>query len=1216
MRLLNVDSMEFFTFHDASVPKYAVASHRWDPSVEASLADIEERCNTESFGYKKVEGFCAFIRENITDVCWLWIDTCCIDQKSSQEVGEAINSMFKWYQTAAICLAYLADVTSEAVAGKRMDKFRESVWFTRGWTLQELLAPRLVVFLTHQWEIIGHKGSYEPGDCHTLHLSPSLDQTVAEATKIPEAVLNHYERSKALSVKDRLEWMASRKTTKSEDMAYCLLGIFDVHMPVLYGEGEEEARTRLMEAIDRRTWKSKLRDAGVPDIGEALRNKIDQGRQVSVPIATVSTYIERRNLSEQLEQKLGKAYRGSTLAHAVTVTGLGGMGKTQLVLRYIKRYEEDYDTILWLDARSDETVRSSFERCCRALLLPVDTSAGQGLVQDAPPVQAVLQWLRKRPVEQKWLVVVDNADDLSWDISRVIPAGRAGSVIVTSQDSQASRLLGGIGDNVKVDVMEEDEAIDMLQSAVADDLRKDWGDVQTLAKQVVQLLDRLPLAIDLAGARIRAEVQDGQDVKAAICQYLTDFERHQNKLFQNEDLALSSSYKKTVWTVWETSLSSVEAVEKNQPDISPIQFLRFITLLDRANIQHELFRLASRGLETTCQRLGTSLPPWLQKVLAVTVDQEWDDFYYRATLKPLLRFGLIRPINEDWSGLTMHSLVRWRAGHKGNEMEYWWWHVIFSTAACFQQEVETGKVHYRRHMILHLPENARLLESHFETDEGDMSWIWTTIGRIWDSEGRWAESERLYSAAYHMQSKLLGAEHLSTLTSIANLASTYQNQGRWGEAETLEVQVMETQRTVLGAEHPSTLTSMANLASTYLNQGRWGEAEMLDVQVMETRRTVLGAEHPSTLTSMANLASTYWNQGRWGEAETLEVQVMETSRTVLGAEHPSTLTSMANLASTYWNQGRWGEAETLEVQVMETQRTVLGAEHPSTLTSMANLASTYWNQGRWGEAETLFVQVMETQRTVLGAEHPSTLTSMANLASTYLNQGRWGEAETLFVQVMETRRTVLGAEHPSTLTSMANLASTYWNQGRWGEAETLFVQVTKTSRTVLGAEHPSTLTSIANLASTYWNQGRWGEAETLDVQVMETSRTMLGAEHPSTLTSITNLASTYRNQGRWGEAETLFVQVMETRRTVLGAEHPSMLTSMANLASTYRDQGRLGEAEKLLVQVVAGSRKVLGLEHPDTLAAIFYLEVYRKERQQRAIDEIVEAEPKAPETGH
>ncbi|KAI2475466.1 AAA superfamily ATPase [Pyrenophora tritici-repentis] len=419
--------------------------------------------------------------------------------------------------------------------------------------------------------------------------------------------------------------------------------------------------------------------------------------------------------------------------------------------------------------------------------------------------------------------------------------------------------------------------------------------------------------------------------------------------------------------------------------------------------------------------------------------------------------------------------------------------------------------------------------------------------------------------------------------------------GHYEEAEDLFVQVMESRKTKLGADHPDTLTSMANLASTYRNQGRWDNAEKLEVQVMETSKTKLGADHPDTLNSMANLASTYWNQGRWDDAEELEVQVMETSKTKLGADHPNTLTSMANLASTYRNQGRWDNAEKLEVQVMETSKTKLGADHPDTLNSMANLASTYWNQGRWDDAEELEVQVMETSKTKLGADHPNTLTSMANLASTYRDQGRWDDAEELEVQVMETRKTKLGADHPDTLTSMANLASTYRNQGRWDNAEKLEVQVMETRKTKLGADHPSTLNSMANLASTYRDQGRWDDAEELDVQVMETRKTKLGADHPSTLNSMANLASTYWNQGRWDDAEELEVQVMETSKTKLGADHPNTLTSMHNLAFTLQLQGRHVEALVLMEKCFQSRQQVLGEQHPYTQSSFDTLNGWRAE---------------------
>jgi tetratricopeptide (TPR) repeat protein len=169
------------------------------------------------------------------------------------------------------------------------------------------------------------------------------------------------------------------------------------------------------------------------------------------------------------------------------------------------------------------------------------------------------------------------------------------------------------------------------------------------------------------------------------------------------------------------------------------------------------------------------------------------------------------------------------------------------------------------------------------------------------------------------------------------IASYFAARGRHEEAMMVDEQILARRKIHLGAEHPSTLTSMANLASTYWNQGRWAEAETLDVQVMDTTKRVLGEEHPDTLSSMANLASTYRNQGRWTEAETLEVQVMDTRKRVLGAEHPDTLTSMANLAYTYRSLGRNSDALCLMQDAARKLAQRLGPGHPNAITARETL---------------------------------------------------------------------------------------------------------------------------------------------------------------------------------------------------------------------------------------------------------------------------------------
>ncbi|TFK91991.1 HET-domain-containing protein [Polyporus arcularius HHB13444] len=169
---------------------------------------------------------------------WLWIDTCCIDRSSSAELSEAVNSMFSWYSQALVCYAYLIDVPNLGSLTRRDSLFRSSKWFTRGWTLQELIAPRSLVFLSKEWKVLGTKAS----------LAPLLE----EITGVDADVLTFRRKVSEVSVARRMWWASNRNTTRIEDKAYSLMGLFGVHMATIYGEGTRAFR-RLQEEILKHT---------------------------------------------------------------------------------------------------------------------------------------------------------------------------------------------------------------------------------------------------------------------------------------------------------------------------------------------------------------------------------------------------------------------------------------------------------------------------------------------------------------------------------------------------------------------------------------------------------------------------------------------------------------------------------------------------------------------------------------------------------------------------------------------------------------------------------------------------------------------------------------------------------------------------------------------------------------------------------------------------
>jgi hypothetical protein len=243
MRLLQLKTNgEFVLTEDliSNIPPYAILSHTWgNDNEEVTFKDLAEGPRSTKTGYRKIQ-FCAeqAARDGLQ---YFWVDTCCIDKSNNTELSEAINSMFRWYRNAAKCYVYLSDVSTSEHNQNNLSPqsweaaFRKSRWFTRGWTLQELIAPPSVEFFSKECKRLGDR--------------KSLERQVHEVTGLAVRAL----QGGALfefSIAERMSWAEKRETKREEDKAYSLLGIFDICMPLIYGEGIENAFRRLHKEIE------------------------------------------------------------------------------------------------------------------------------------------------------------------------------------------------------------------------------------------------------------------------------------------------------------------------------------------------------------------------------------------------------------------------------------------------------------------------------------------------------------------------------------------------------------------------------------------------------------------------------------------------------------------------------------------------------------------------------------------------------------------------------------------------------------------------------------------------------------------------------------------------------------------------------------------------------------------------------------------------------
>lgn len=240
MRLINTITYALEEFNGGDVPPYVILSHVWEDE-EVTFRDMTKRsnqlANVESKkGYSKLATTCKTAAAE--GLKYAWIDTCCIDKSSSAELSESINSMFRWYRRAAKCYVYLADLPPARVSNAFEDDLRQCRWFTRGFTLQELIAPSQIDFFDQEW--------------NRRTTKRDSVELLSDITGIDIEILRHKKPFASIPVAQRMSWAAGRQTTKVEDLAYCLFGIFDVNMPLLYGE-EEKAFLRLQEEILKNT---------------------------------------------------------------------------------------------------------------------------------------------------------------------------------------------------------------------------------------------------------------------------------------------------------------------------------------------------------------------------------------------------------------------------------------------------------------------------------------------------------------------------------------------------------------------------------------------------------------------------------------------------------------------------------------------------------------------------------------------------------------------------------------------------------------------------------------------------------------------------------------------------------------------------------------------------------------------------------------------------
>ncbi|RKK20896.1 hypothetical protein BFJ65_g7588 [Fusarium oxysporum f. sp. cepae] len=583
----------------------------------------------------------------------------------------------------------------------------------------------------------------------------------------------------------------------------------------------------------------------------------------NVPFDRDPDFVDRPDITTWLQRQ----YTGS--ASRIALVGMGGFGKSQVTIQFAHHIhsESPQTNVYWVHASSRPRFEEAYRSIAERLQLPRRNDP------DVDVLELVRDCLQTEEAGS-WLMILDNADDVNLfypihisgakaatglanentiartdqqPLAAYLPKRHNGTILVTSRSMDAAeRLTGSHKAIYRVSTMDDAQGLQLFQNKLDGDFDSD------AATDLLRALDYIPLAITQAAAYINRRAP-----RVSVKTYLDTFRESDKKkgnLLNRDagDLRRDETVSNSVVVTWQVTF---ERIRHERP--SAAKLLSLMSFFNPQGIPE--FILHDYDTDLTDQ-----------------ADRDAESADFEDDLDILRGYSLVS-VTATGDACEMHALVQfctrvWISA-AGNEEQ---WRQLFL-----------------RSMSTHFPDGAfetwptcQLLLPHIEPTfgeepptEGLLDWAYLLTNCAWYmlAIGKYRVAEDLSKKAVNTRTKMLGEEHLDTLTSMANLASTYCNQGRWKEAEELEMDVMVITERVLGKEHPLTLTCMGNLASTYGDQGRWKEAEKLQVEEIEITKRVLGEKHPGMLISMTNLASGYMNQGRWKKAEKLQMDVMETT---------------------------------------------------------------------------------------------------------------------------------------------------------------------------------------------------------------------------------------------------------------------------------------------------------------------------------------------------
>ncbi|KAG4071081.1 hypothetical protein HA402_002753 [Bradysia odoriphaga] len=827
----------------------------------------------------------------------------------------------------------------------------------------------------------------------------------------------------------------------------------------------------------------------------------------------------------------------------MVVSGLGGVGKTQLVRKFVEENKEYYRNTVWINAQGRESVEEEFKILAESKLgISVNVN---GKERD---FRCILDTIFEKLSTSKTLLVFDNVDkvetaEILLDIAAVDVKPH---ILITSRIQEFSESV----DFRKLEVFSSEEALEFIEKKLScENDEEPLADKMTLA----DTLKNLPLALRQATAHIRYHRK--QDGNYKIRNYIDDFNKYRKQILDSDlfQKDIFRQYKDTTLTTWKITMNAISGCQPHGK--LALRILHIMAYLDNVHILREMFF----NLEGLSNEPEVNMRQVRSAVRLIINYSMVDDYEHQSVLsihKLVQEVIQIQLADEQRSESTLRDGLYLIAQMKENEK--------FKLCLEHGISVYLSAVGSRELVIEFDAFPARILQNLYES-------------------GSYLRAFSFGTEINEQFTSILGKDHRSTILLQFEISNSYLMSGKYTEALKMYTELLGKMKIVFGEDHPHTITTESNIAHSYSYSGKYSEGLQRFEEVLGKRKIILGEDHPHTIATKSSIANSYSNLGKYSEALQMYEEVLEKRKIILVEDHPDIIDTKHNIAYSYSNLGKYSEALQMYEEVLEKRKIILGNDHPDTIHTKNNIANSYSSLGKHTEALQMYEEVLEKRKIILGDDHPETINTEHYIANSYIGLGKHFEALQINEQVLGKRKIVLGDDHLDTMHTRHNIAHSYSSLGKYFEALQMYEEVFLKMKISFGQSHPDTINAEHNIADLYSKLGRYSEALQMFEEVFEKITITLGENHPHTFVAKSNIAHSYNNLGRYAEALQMYEELLGQMKIIVGEDHPHTIATKSNLASTYSSLGKHSEALQMYDEVLGKMKRILGVDHPHTI---------------------------------